>query len=144
MASLHVKHYSKLVIFNTVQQLCYLVIQTNRKLPSIKINLAQSSVSTQTSFNTWCYSSRINQQENAGRCMPVSPVNINCWPWSWLPSTLTPGILDQEFLNGLRCYQVLHIFNHYHTSKIYKFYFQSLSLNVSWRGGTHKNSLENC
>lgn len=143
MTSLHVKHYSKLVIFNVVQQLFYLVIQTNRKLPSIKINLAQSSVSTQTSFNTWCYSSRTNHQENAARCMPVSPVNVNCWPWSWLSSILTPGILDQEFLNGLRCYQALHICNHYHISKIDKFYFQCLSLNVSWGKGEYKNLLEN-
>lgn len=37
----------KLVIFNIQCQLCYSVIQTIRKLPSLKINLAQSSMNTQ-------------------------------------------------------------------------------------------------
>lgn len=40
----------KLVIFNIQCQLCYLVIQTIRKLPSLKINLVQSSVNTQNSI----------------------------------------------------------------------------------------------
>lgn len=46
----------RLVIFNIQHQLHYVVIQSIRKLPSLKINLAQSSTNTQTQFNTWCCS----------------------------------------------------------------------------------------
>lgn len=42
----------KLVIFNIQCQLHYSVIQTIRMLPSLKINSAQSSMNTQTQFNT--------------------------------------------------------------------------------------------
>lgn len=53
----------KLVIFNIQRQLHYMVTQTIRNLPSLKINLAQSSMNTQTQFNTQCYSSRISHSE---------------------------------------------------------------------------------
>ena len=88
----------KLVIFNIQCQLCYSAIHTIRKLPSLKINLVQSSMNTQTQFNTWCYSSRKIHSE---KFWSISANFANKYA-SYCTLCSYSGIFSpEEFLNGL-------------------------------------------
>lgn len=108
----------RLVIFNIQHQLYYVVIQSIRKLPSLKINLAQSSTNTQTQFNTWCCSSRISHSEKrystcanfANKCIN----NCTFYFYSWY---FQPGKVFESARNQLL------ICNHHFTSQIKKILF---------------------